>query len=122
MPAFHFGDDAVLLTLDSDGVADILAMISETIRMGSTRLCHGDVTHEFRIEPGSAAIQIGPGHVLWRLDAAKAAEVAADLNVLKQSAGHFYVDITSPADTLVISRDEYVDIAYRWVPPREDSR
>ncbi len=126
MPEFYFGDDAVMLTLDGDGVADILAAISEAIRVGSSRLVHADVTQEFRIEPGAATIELSPSCISWRLDAAKAAEVAADLSVLNESdghnPGHFYVDITAPADTLVISRDEYVDVVYPWISPGEDSR
>lgn len=113
VPEFHFGDDAVVLALDGDGVADVLAAINEAIRVGSSRLQSAGVTHEFRIESGFAAVELNPTHVLWRLDGAKADEIAGDLEALSgtdgPTAGHFYVDIATPAETLVISRDEYVD-------------
>jgi thiol-disulfide isomerase/thioredoxin len=71
----------------------------------------------------AAQTHLGPTRVAWRLDHAKAAEISEDLAALScprdsdRTAGHFYVDMTSPAETLVISRDEYTDRVYPWVPP-----
>jgi hypothetical protein len=50
-----------------------------------------------------------------RLDHAKAVEIVEDLTVMSNNdrPGHSYVDISSPTNTLVLSRDEYV----RVVPP-----
>jgi hypothetical protein len=53
---------------------------------------------------------------MWRRDPAKAVEIADDLAALG-AAGHFYVDITKPAETLVISRHEYTDVVYPWISP-----
>ncbi|WP_396926683.1 hypothetical protein [Mycolicibacterium sp.] len=105
LPEFYFGDDAVLLTLDGQGVDLIKSALDEARNNGSSRLNHDDVTQEFVIEPGAAIIELDPARVVWRLDPAKAAEIADDLTALG-AAGHFYVDITKPAETLVISRDE----------------
>jgi len=33
------------------------------------------------------------------------------------TSGHFYVDMSTPTETLVVSRDEYVDVIYPWQPP-----
>jgi hypothetical protein len=44
--------------------------------------------------------------------------VCADQKRAVGTAGHFYVDMTSPAETLVISRDEYTDVVYPWVSPQ----
>lgn len=92
--------------------------------MGSSRLEHDGVAHEFRIEPGTADIELDPTHVVWRLDHAKAAEIVADLAVLsdkgsvgRPASGHFYVDMSTPTKTLVVSRDEYVDVVYPWQSP-----
>ena len=70
------------------------------------------MTQEFRID-------LAPSHVVWRLDRDKAAEIVGYLSVLsdKGSAGHCYADISTPADTLVVSRDEYVNAIYPWESP-----
>jgi len=124
LPEFHFGDDAVLLTLDGPGVDQFRAAVVSAARRGSATLDHDGVLHDVRIEPGAAHIDLTATRVVWRLDAAKAAEISAGLAGLSDESesgttgsGHFYVDMTRPADTLVVSRDEYVDVIYPWYPP-----
>jgi hypothetical protein len=58
---------------------------------------------------------LGENRVVWRLDHAKAAEIVEDLTVMSNNdrPGHNYVEISTPTNTLVLSRDEYV----RVVPP-----
>ncbi|WP_243841369.1 hypothetical protein [Mycobacterium sp. DL592] len=125
LPEFHFGDDAVLLTVDGDGLEAFGAALNQAIINRSSQLRHDGNEQEFYIEHDAASIELSPGHIIWRLDEAKAAEIADDLAVLSnprnsgKTAGHLYVDITSPADTLVISRDEYTDIVYPWVSPKQ---
>ena len=121
---FYYGDDAVLLTLDGGGVDEFKTALSHAERHGSSRLEHGGVTQEFRIEAGAADIELDPTHVVWRLDHAKAAEIIEDLVVLsdkgsagRRSSGHCYVDMSKPAETLVVSRDEYVGVVYPWMSP-----
>jgi hypothetical protein len=119
LPEFYYGDDAVLLTLDGGGVDEFKAALSDAERHGSSRLEHDGVTQEFRIEPGAADIELNPTRMVWRLDHVKAVEIIEDLAVLsdKGRAGHCYVDISSPTETLVVSRDEYVDVVYSWESP-----
>ncbi len=124
LPAFHFGDDAVLLTLDRSGVDEFRAAMVSGARHGSATLEHGGVVHDVRIEPGAAHIDITATHVVWRLDPAKATEISVGLAALGDESGsgttvgaHFYVDVASPVDTLVVSRDEYIDVIYPWHPP-----
>ncbi len=124
LPEFYFGDDAVLLTLDGGGVDKLKAALSDAKQHGASRLEHDGVTHEFHIESDAADIELGPIHVVWRLDEAKAAEIIADLAVLsdegtvgRPTSGHFYVDMSTPTKTLVVSRDEYVDVVYPWQSP-----
>ncbi|HME75017.1 MAG TPA: hypothetical protein VKI00_04960 [Mycobacterium sp.] len=124
LPEFYYGDDAVLLTLDGGGVDEFKAALSDAKPQQSSRLEHDGVTHEFRIEPGTADIELDSSHVVWRLDHAKAAEIIKDLAVLSDkgsgggpTSGHFYVDTSTPTETLVVSRDEYVDVVYPWLSP-----
>ena len=121
---FHYGDDAVLLTLDGGGVDEFTAALSDAEPLGSSRLDHDGVTHEFRIEPGAADIELTPTHIVWRLDHPKAVEIIDDLAALsdegsvdRPTSGHFYVDMSKPTETLVVSRDEYVDVVYPWQSP-----
>ncbi len=53
---------------------------------------------------------LAPKFYFGRLDHAKAAEITELLTDMRQQpgAGHYYVDISAPAETLVISLDEYV--------------
>jgi hypothetical protein len=124
LPEFYYGDDAVLLTLDGGGVDEFKNALSHAERRGSSRMEHDGVTHEFRIEPGTADIELEPTHMVWRLDHAKAVEIIEDLAVLsdngsvgRPTSGHFYVDMSTPTETLVVSRDEYVDVLYPWQSP-----
>lgn len=119
---FHFGDDAVLLTVDADGLEKFKAAVEHARSNRSSRLRHDGVEQEFHIEPGAARVELSPERVVWRLDDAKAAEIADALAVLSalghggKAAGHFYVDMTSPAETLVLSRDEYTDVVHPQAP------
>lgn len=124
LPDFYYGDDAVLLRLDGGGVDEVKAALSEAECRASSRLEHDGVTHEFRIEPGAAAIELDPTHVVWRLDQAKATEIVEVLavpsdegRVGRPTSGHFYVDMSTPTETLVVSRDEYIDVVYPWQAP-----
>jgi hypothetical protein len=119
LPAFYYGDDAVLLTLDGDGVAKFNSALTCARQHGSSRLEHDGVTHEFRIEPDAADIELTPTYVHWRLDRDKVTEIAGYLSGLsdKGGPGHCYADLSAPAETLVVSRDEYVGVVYPWVSP-----
>lgn len=123
LPEFHLGDDAVVMTLDGSGVDEVKDAAEEARNNRSSRFLHNGVAQEFHIEPGAATVDLSPTRVVWRLDQAKAVEISDNLVALSalsgsgRSAGHFYVDMTSPAETLVISRDEYHDVVYPWVPP-----
>lgn len=109
-PEFMFGDDVVLVAMDSDGVTTFAAALKDAAQQGSSRLELDDVTHEFLIESGQCDVEIDCARVVWRLDRTKADEVIDDLRVLEHNnrPGHQYVDISKPTDTLVLSRDEYV--------------
>jgi hypothetical protein len=109
-PKFMFGDDVVLLAMDGAGVVAFAAALQDAAKHESSQLEHGGITHEFSIQNGESEVELDGARVIWRLDATKAEEVIAYLDALKNNdrAGHQYVDISEPTDTLVLSRDEYV--------------
>jgi hypothetical protein len=113
LPDFMWGDDVVLLAMDSAGVATFADALDDAVRLGSSRLEHGGVMHEFVMQAGAADIEMGEDRVVWRLDRTKAVEIVDDLTAIRDAdgPGHNYVDISSPTTTLVLSRDEYVSVA-----------
>jgi len=109
---FMWGDDVVLLAMDSAGVATFADALNDAVRLGSSRLEHGGVMHEFVMQAGAADIEMGEDRVVWRLDRTKAVEIVDDLTAIRDAdgPGHNYVDISTPTNTLVLSRDEYVSV------------
>jgi hypothetical protein len=108
---FYFGDDAVLLVMDTDGVTTFLSALVRAQQQGASRLEGDGTVHDFRIKPDAADIELHDDRVVWRLDHAKATEIIELLTAMTQStthAGHYYVDISTPAKTLVLSRNERV--------------
>jgi hypothetical protein len=110
-PQSYFGDDAVLLVMDTDGATTFLSALVRAQRQGASRLEGDGTVHDFLIEPGAADIELHDDRVMWRLDHATAREIIELLMAMTQSttsAGHYYVDISTPAETLVLSRNEHV--------------
>jgi hypothetical protein len=107
---FMFGDDVVLLAMDTAGVDTFLAALIQAEQRGSSRLDHGGMIHDFLIGGGAADIELQDDRVVWRLDHAKAVEITDKLTSMRHrtDAGHHYVDISKPAHTLVLSRNEYI--------------
>jgi len=70
------------------------------------------LTHEFLVQAGAADIELHDDHVVWRLDRAKMIEIIEKLTAMRNHGpgpGHHYVDdMSTPTQTLVLSRDEYV--------------
>ena len=105
----------VLLAMDGAGLNTFITALGDAEQRGSSQLEHDGVTHQFVMQVGAADIELGENRVVWRLDHAKAVEIVEDLAVMRNNdrPGHNYVDISTPTNTLVLSRDEYV----RVVPP-----
>ncbi len=115
---FYYGDPAVVVTLDGAGVVEMLSAVQTAVNEGSSMLEHDGVVHRFRIEAGAADIDLQPSHTVWRVDAAKAVEIGEYLKTLVAAgSGHQYVDMVTPAETLILSRDEYVGIVFPWEQP-----
>ena len=113
-PEFR-GEDVVLLAMDGAGVTTFLTALRGAEQRGVSQLEHDGITHQFVIQAGAADIELGENRIVWLLDHAKAVEIVEDLTVMSNNdrPGHNYVDISTPTNTLVLSRDEYV----RVVPP-----
>jgi hypothetical protein len=111
VPEFK-GDTVVLMAMDKSGLDDFRAAVAQAIHKahGSLQVMIAEVTHVFAIEGGKTDIELKQRHVTWRFSPSKLTEVLEKLDAMKASPGpcHHYVDILSPAETLVLSRDEYV--------------
>jgi hypothetical protein len=109
---FYLGEDAVVLALDTDGVKTFLAALTRAEREGASRLEVDGTVHEFVIESSASDIDFhdDDDKVVWRLGDAKAQEISELLTDMTQhpGKGHYYVDMSTPARTLVISLNEYV--------------
>jgi hypothetical protein len=92
---FDYGDDAVLLTMDGEGVDTLRATVVEAIRSGSSQLDHDGVTHIFQIESGAADIDLDPTRIVWHLDLSKAHELELDLEVLRTTGRQVTTTSTS---------------------------
>lgn len=104
--------DVVLAAMNGAGVAALWGAMADARRTGTAHLVpDGAPRHEFVVESGAAEVIWSPDRVLWRVDEAKLTEFVQKLGVLlgTDRPGHHYVDdMHSPAETVVLSRDEYV--------------
>lgn len=109
-------EDVVLLAMDTPGTAAFQAALGDAVRHGFSRLEHDGVVHEFRIEPDAADVDLEDRRVSWRLDSATATDILEYLAAPGDRPGHHYVDIRSPAETLVLSYDEYTPEYFARLP------
>ncbi|OBJ34434.1 hypothetical protein [Mycobacterium colombiense] len=115
------GEDVVLLAADGTGIDTLPSALADAQRAGWSRLPGADRVHDFVIEAGAAHMELWDDCALWRLDPGKATEIVEKLRVLSASGrpGHHYVDdMSGPAPTLVLSRDEY--LAPSWLTAGRD--
>jgi photosystem II stability/assembly factor-like uncharacterized protein len=115
MPGFYFGDDAVLLAADCEGMEAFERALSDTKKEHApSHLIASGTSHEFHIGGSAAQVQLDEGHVIWRLSEEKASEIIDMLAHLNASSvpGHQYVDIDSPGETLILSVEEYLDASW----------
>jgi hypothetical protein len=107
------GDDVVLLAVDDGGLAAFVAALMAALQTGTSRMQRRERSHEFvTVDDGTTHIAIDDACALWRLDRVKARKIIAKAKVLgvDGQSGHHYVDeISSPATTLVLSLNEYLE-------------
>lgn len=109
---FKFGHDAVLAAMEAVGLDAFTTALKYARAQRFLQLDCGGRSHIFRLED-AADVDLRDGRddrVEWRLDPATTDEMIAMLVVMAEHKGpcHNYVDIFTPADTLVLSLDEYL--------------
>lgn len=116
LPEFHFGQDAVLLAMDTAGVDALTVALNHALTHGDGRLENHRQAHHFLARAGAAHLGLHDECIEWRLDPTKIIEMTDKLAAMKNTAGpaHHYVDISTPADTLILSVDEYSEST--WPP------
>ncbi|OBG70978.1 hypothetical protein A5700_00890 [Mycobacterium sp. E1214] len=112
LEAFHYGEDAVLAAMNPTGLDVLTAALHDAQEHHASRLTCDNRIHTFQSNAGAADICLDGGrddHVLWRLDPATIQEMIDLLTGMKgHGMCHNYVDIATPAQTLVLSVDEYL--------------
>ncbi|NTY62602.1 hypothetical protein [Mycolicibacterium sphagni] len=110
LPDFYFGGDAVVVVMDAAGLAVLIAALNQALAHGDCRIEHHPRTLEVQVQDGAADVGLDDAHVRWRIPHATVADMIAKLSAMNGvTSGHHYVDIATPARTLVLSVGEYLD-------------
>ena len=118
-PEFEIdGGDVVLLAMDTPGVRIFLAALRDALQRGASQLIHKGTTQKFHIRTGVVDIEFGDNCVVWYLDRTTAAEIEECLDTFSgpDRPQHQYLDIDSPAETLVLSHDKYTAEYFEQLP------
>ncbi|WP_445680195.1 hypothetical protein [Radicibacter daui] len=107
------GAAVVLLAMNANGLTAFMSAIANVIRPTDREALQVEisgVSHVIAVKNDKADVELRPGKVTWCFSAAKLGEIFEKLETMKGAPGpcHHFVDITSPAETLILSRDEYV--------------
>ena len=113
IPEFYFGDDAILLAADREGIDAFKRALSDAAMKQDmpVDLMSEGVRHEFVLGRPEARVELQENYVIWHLPDQKISEILDKLASLKAAPhpSHHYVDIDNPAGTLILSVDEYLD-------------
>jgi len=113
IPKFDFGEDAVLLAADHKGLVVFQRALSDAVEKKNmpSHLVVGGIRHEFDVSGSEAHVELQAYCVIWHLPDQKASEILDKLATLVATPhpAHHYVDIDGPAETLILSLDEYLD-------------
>lgn len=107
-PSSYFGDEAILVTADRDGLRLFVSTLQAARSTGDATFDSEGVQYRIKRESGAADLEVGDSTVVCRFDDAKITEII-DLSeplIASNTAGHQYVDIETPTATLIISVDE----------------
>jgi hypothetical protein len=111
-PDFNWGDDAVLIGADRDGLRMLQSAMRSAHENGpATFEIHG-VRHRIVQQDDAADIELGSQTVVWRFDDTKLAtilDMVTGLIDADHPAHNYFDDLNSPDATLIISVNEYVD-------------
>ncbi len=113
VPEFYLGDDVVLLAADREGLDAFERALSEAVMKQNTPVdfISAGVRHEFVLGKPGARVDLQENSVIWHLPDQKASEILDELASLKAAPdpSHHFVDIDNPAETLILSVDEYLN-------------
>ena len=101
-----WGDDVVLLSMDTAGAGTLITALNRCARTGSAQLIDNARLYSFQIEPGAAHLDVSGRRCVCRLDPGKVVELVDRLRVLQRTdrADIRGIDIAAPADTLLLWR------------------
>jgi hypothetical protein len=102
------GYDAVLVGADRDGMRMLQSAVRSARDNGSASFEFDTIKHHIVRQDGAADIELGPQNVVWRFDDAALAEMLDLIEPLVDiiKPAHNYLDLNSPAETLILSVDE----------------
>jgi hypothetical protein len=113
LEGFTFGHDAVLAAMNASGLEAFTAALSRAREQGVSRLDTEGRVHTFRLEAGAADVELSDDdddRVEWRLSPETIDEMIDKLAGMRDNGPcHNYIDISTPAETLVLSLDEYFE-------------
>jgi hypothetical protein len=106
---FDVGYDAVLVGADRDGMRMLQSAVRSANNDGVASFEFNEITHHIVRQDGAADIELGPQTVVWRFDDAQLIEMLDLIEPLVDiiKPAHNYLDLNSPAETLILSVDEY---------------
>jgi hypothetical protein len=105
---FDCGYDAVLVGADRDGMHMLQSAVRSARDNGSANFEVDTIEHHIIRQDGAADIELGPENVVWRFDDAALTEMLDLIEPLVEiiKPAHNYLDLNSPAETLILSVDE----------------
>ena len=109
-PDFNWGDDAVLIGADRDGMRMFQSAVRSAHDYGAASFEFDAIKHHVVRQDGAADIELGTQTIVWRFDTAKLVEM---LNLIEplvdiiKPAHNYFDDLNSPDATLILSVDEY---------------
>jgi hypothetical protein len=106
------GENVVLLAMDASGLEVFLAALIQTQHATAvvSTITNTQSVSVIEIGGSAARIDVQNNRVMWSLPKATLTEMIEKLQAMRTSPTpcHHYVNMDSPAKTLVLSRDEYV--------------
>jgi hypothetical protein len=108
---FDEGYDAVLVGADREGIRMLQSAVRSAHDNGTASFEFDTITHHIVRQDGAADIELGPQTVVWRFGDAQLIEMLDLIEPLVDiiKPAHNYLDLNSPAETLILSVDEYTE-------------
>lgn len=112
-PDFYYGDPVVLVGADREGMRIFQSAVRSAHADGESAFEIHGVQHRLVRQDGAADVEFEWQTIVWRFDNVKLLEILELIPSLIDEeipGGHQYVDyMHSPAKTLILSVDEYLD-------------